>query len=148
MFNVLAIGGRDNETFPVLDWNVYPQSFPKWGYLPVANWRSSEYCSPSHCKEQPVLEQHKKGQSNRSYEEADVGTYCNGLLCGMWTWLVEYRVGGEKLSVMFSAVVTVNIQVLEEYFWTQEIKALAFLLCQTCGQNVGKEKGIEVRVPL
>lgn len=80
----------------------YPQSFPKWGYLPVADWRSSEYCSPSHCKEQPVLEQHKKGQSNRSYEEADVETYCNGLLCGMWRWLVEYRVGGrEAISDVF-----------------------------------------------
>lgn len=41
---------------------------------------------------------------------------------GLWST----GMGGENLSAMFSVMVTVNTQIFEENFWTQEMKALAF----------------------
>lgn len=45
-------------------------------------------------------------------------------VCGDGLW--SMGMGGENLSVMFSVVVTVNIQIFEGNFWTQEVKALDF----------------------
>lgn len=108
------------------------QSFPKWRY--IYQLLTEEAMSTVHpatvMNSQSWSSIKRVNQIGRtSYEEADVRTYCNGLLCSMWRWLVEHRDGRrEAISDVFCHG-HCKYPGFEENFWMQEIKALAFLLC-------------------